>query len=151
MTDAINTSLTDAARLEQVAQIVAAYVSNNVVAVTDLGRLIADTHKTLQSLSAETDTQVPVEELKPAVPIKKSITPDFLICLDDGKKFKSLKRHITRLGMTPAEYRAKWGLPDNYPMVAPNYSSVRSALAKSSGLGQKAPVTSAKATKKKQT
>ena len=78
------------------------------------------------------------EALVPAVPIRKSITPSFLICLDDGKKLKTLKRHLTSLGMTPDQYRAKWGLPDSYPMVAPEYAATRSALAKKSGLGQTA-------------
>lgn len=78
----------------------------------------------------------PALKLKPAVPIKQSITPDYLICLDDGKRFKSLRRHLAVLGMTPDEYRAKWGLPDDYPMVASGYSTVRSKLAKASVLGK---------------
>lgn len=126
----------DAVRLEQVAGIVSAYVSNNALSPADLPKLIAETHMALRSLATETSQPV-VQELTPAVPIKKSVTPDFIICLDDGKKFKSLKRHLTQLGMTPAEYRAKWGLPENYPMVAPNYSATRSSLAKSNGLGRK--------------
>lgn len=128
--------MADADRLEQVAEIVSAYVSNNALSAADLPKLIAETHNALRSLSAE-EVQPVVEDLNPAVPIKKSVTPDFIICLDDGKKFKSLKRHLSVLGMTPDEYRAKWGLPSNYPMVAPNYSAARSSLAKSAGLGRK--------------
>lgn len=127
--------MTEAIRLEQVAEIVSAYVSNNAVSPTDLPALIASTHSAVRSLSAA-PAEEPAEELKPAVPIKRSVTPDFIICLDDGKKFKSLKRHLSVLGMTPDEYRAKWGLPKDYPMVASNYAAIRSALAKSNGLGR---------------
>ena len=139
----------DAVRLEQVAEIVSAYVSNNALSTADLPKLIAETHMALRSLATAELSPV-LEELTPAVPIKKSVTPDFIICLDDGKRFKSLKRHLTQLGMTPAEYRAKWGLPENYPMVAPNYSATRSSLAKSNGLGRKPakPVASTKRTKR---
>ena len=136
MTETSERSLDDAVRLEQVAEIVSAYVSNNALSTADLPKLIAETHMALRSLATAELSPV-LEELTPAVPIKKSVTPDFIICLDDGKKFKSLKRHLTQLGMTPAEYRAKWGLPSNYPMVAPNYSATRSSLAKSNGLGRK--------------
>jgi predicted transcriptional regulator len=120
------------------AEIVAAYVSNNSIAVADLPSLIAHVHTALQHISSGAPTPAAVEpKLDPAVPIRKSVTPDFIICLDDGKKFKSLKRHLlTEYGMTPAEYRAKWRLPDDYPMTAPNYAAKRSALAKASGLGQ---------------
>jgi predicted transcriptional regulator len=148
MNDLIERSVADAIRLEQVAEIVSAYVSNNAVSAADLPGLIASTHSAMRSLSA------PPEQLEeaqnPAVPIKKSVTPDFIVCLDDGKKFKSLKRHLSVLGMTPDEYRAKWGLPSSYPMVAPNYAATRSALAKSNGLGRKqaAPVVPTKRTKK---
>jgi predicted transcriptional regulator len=120
---------------DMTAKIVGAYVMNNSVNATDLPRLIADVHSALGGLGAAAVEEVP--ELVPAVSIKKSITPDFLICLDDGKRFKSLKRHIGQLGMTPAEYRQKWNLPGDYPMVAPNYSAVRSGLAKTNGLGRK--------------
>jgi predicted transcriptional regulator len=150
MTTPTDAAMMDAVRLEQVAEIVSAFVSNNSVSVQDVPALIASTHNALRALSAAPHVE-PVEELKPAVPIKKSVTPDFLICLDDGKKFKSLKRHLTQLGMTPAEYRTKWGLPESYPMVAPNYSATRSSLAKSNGLGRKPaaePVVSAKRTRK---
>ena len=137
----------DAVRLEQVAEIVSAYVSNNALSPADLPKLIAETHTALRSLA----TAALMAELTPVVPIKKSVTPDFIICLDDGKKFKSLKRHLTQLGMTPAEYRAKWGLPENYPMVAPNYSATRSSLAKSNGLGRKPEAKPTVAAKKKST
>lgn len=150
MNDTTERSMTDAIRMEQVAEIVSAYVSKNAVSPTDLPALIASTHKALQSLSGA-EAQPVAEKLQPAVPIRKSITPEFLICLDDGKKFKSLKRHLSVLGMTPDEYRAKWGLPKDYPMVAPNYAATRSALAKSNGLGRKPaapPVVPTKRTKK---
>ncbi|MBW4656823.1 MAG: MucR family transcriptional regulator [Kaiparowitsia implicata GSE-PSE-MK54-09C] len=139
--------MTHAIRLEQVAEIVSAYVSNNSVSTTDLPALIASTHQAMRSLSAAS-TEQQTEELEPAVPIRKSVTPDFIICLDDGKKFKSMKRHLAGLGMTPAEYRAKWGLPSDYPMVAPNYAATRSALAKSNGLGRKLPAKPSGATKR---
>ena len=118
--------------------VVAAYVAHNNVPRGDLVGLIASTHAALAKLSGEPE-QLPAAPLVPAVSIKKSITPDFLICLDDGLKFKSLKRHLnTKYGLSPADYRAKWGLPADYPMVAPNYAEARSALARSSGLGRKA-------------
>jgi predicted transcriptional regulator len=150
MTEPSEHSMDVAERLEQVAEIVSAYVSNNSLSAADLPKLIASTHQALRTLSAE-QAEPAGKELSPAVPIKKSITPDFIICLDDGRKFKSLKRHLTQLGMTPAQYRAKWGLPESYPMVAPNYSATRSSLAKSAGLGRKpvqAPGTPAKRNKK---
>lgn len=119
------------------AQIVSAYVSNNNVDATDLPQLISDTHSALAQASGDA---VPVkrEELKPKVPVKRSVMPDYIICLEDGKKFKSLKRHLrTHYNLTPEEYRAKWGLPHDYPMVAPNYAKARSDLAKKMGLGTK--------------
>ncbi len=118
------------------ADIVGAYVSNNSVAAADLPALIQSVHAALGA-AATGKVEAPVEELKPAVSVKKSVTPDYIICLEDGKKFKSLKRHLrTAYDMTPEDYRAKWGLPSDYPMVAPNYASARSALAKKMGLGQ---------------
>ena len=116
------------------AEIVAAYVSHNSVPSGDLAALISSVHATLTKLGADTAAPEP-EALVPAVPIRKSVTPDYLICLDDGRKFKSLRRHIGSLGMTPDQYREKWGLPRDYPMVAPNYAATRSALAKKIGLG----------------
>ena len=122
--------------LEMTTEIVAAYVGHNSVNSTDLAGLIQSVHRAL----AHVGQPVPVEDTtpkEPAVPVKKSITPDFLICLEDGRKFKSLKRHLrTKFNMSPEDYRAKWGLPKDYPMVAPNYARARSDLAKQMGLGQ---------------
>ena len=133
------------------ADIVAAYVSNNSVATADLPALIEAVHRALGQLSAP--AAQPVEEQKPAVPVKRSVTPDYIICLEDGKKFKSLKRHLrTSYGMTPDAYREKWGLPKDYPMVAPAYAAARSELAKNMGLGQsrkKAPAPVKKPTRRK--
>jgi predicted transcriptional regulator len=118
------------------AEIVSAYVSNNVVASADIPALINQVHSALLRVSGS-ETQPASEALKPAVPVKRSINPDFLVCLEDGKKFKSLKRHLrTQYGMTPQQYREKWSLPTDYPMVAPNYAAARSQLAKQMGLGQ---------------
>ena len=119
-------------------EIVSAYVSHNALSVTDLPKLIADVYSALKGLQGAAPSE-PSEELKPAVPVRKSVAPDFIICLEDGKKFKSLKRHLrTHYDMSPEEYREKWGLPADYPMVAPNYSATRSRLAKDNGLGKKA-------------
>ncbi|OYW97666.1 MAG: transcriptional regulator [Rhizobiales bacterium 32-66-8] len=118
------------------ADIVAAFVANNAISASDLLGLIGRVYAALGELGQPVD--VAVTELLPAVPIKKSVTPDFIVCLDDGKKFKSMKRHLGGLGMTPDQYRTKWGLPADYPMVAPNYTATRSALAISNGLGRKA-------------
>jgi predicted transcriptional regulator len=123
--------------VELTADIVSAYVSNNTVVANDLPSLINDTFDALSKASARASEPVR-EELKPSVPVKKSVTPDYIICLEDGKKFKSLKRHLrTHYGLSPEEYREKWGLPHDYPMVAPNYAAARSALAKKMGLGQR--------------
>ena len=139
-----------AALAELSADVVAAYVSNNPVPVGELPSLIVSVHASLSGLSRP--VAAPAAELVPAVNPKKSVTTDFIICLDDGKKFRSLKRHLTALGMTPHEYRAKWGLPRDYPMVAPSYTAQRSALAKSIGLGRKAaPVAKAPARRKAKT
>jgi predicted transcriptional regulator len=119
--------------------VVAAFVGRNTVNPTDLPTLISSVHASLTSLNgpaAEPEAEKPV----PAVPIKKSITPDHLISLEDGKRYKSLKRHLAGRGLTPDEYRAKWGLPKDYPMVAASYAKQRSELAKSMGLGRKAAV-----------
>ena len=123
---------------EHVAKIVAGYVSNNSIPQNEISSLINTVYHALLALHGETDHGARVQE--PAVAVKKSITPDYLICLEDGKKFKSLKRHLrTRYNMTPEEYRTKWGLPADYPMVAPNYATARSNLALAMGLGQKSP------------
>lgn len=134
--------------LELTTSIVAAYVTNNSVPSADLVGLIASTYSALSGLKAGvTAAAAPVAPLVPAVPIRKSVTPDAIICLEDGKKFKSLKRHLnTAYGLTPEQYRTKWGLPADYPMVAPNYAEARSALAKSMGLGRKASVAADKKT-----
>ena len=119
-------------------EIVCAYVSHNAISTADLPRVIADVHTALKGLRGVEAPQ-PTEELRPAVPVRKSVAPDFIICLEDGKKFKSLKRHLrTHYNLTPEEYREKWGLPADYPMVAPSYSETRSRLAKDNGLGRKA-------------
>ncbi|GLK68063.1 MucR family transcriptional regulator [Hansschlegelia plantiphila] len=122
--------------VELAADIVSAYVSNNSVSVADLPVLINEVHLALTRVSSGAAAPA-TEALKPAVPPKKSITPDYVVCLEDGKKFKSLKRHLrTQYNMSPEDYREKWGLPPDYPMVAPNYAAARSELAKKMGLGQ---------------
>ena len=123
--------------IDLTADIVSAYVGNNTIASSDLPNLIQQIHGALQKTTAVAQEPEP-EPLKPAVPIKKSVTPDFIICLEDGKQFKSLKRHLrSQYGMTPEEYREKWGLDHDYPMVAPNYAKQRSSLAKKIGLGKR--------------
>lgn len=129
-------TLDRATLVELTTEIVSAYVGNNSVAVADLGALISSVHGSLQRLGSDVAETAAVE-LKPAVAVKKSIHNDYIICLEDGKKFKSLKRHLrTQYNMTPEQYREKWGLPADYPMVAPNYANARSELAKKMGLGQ---------------
>lgn len=121
--------------VEMAAEIVSAYVSANSVAAQDIPALIRTVHAALKEVSGAAPATADQSQ-EPAVSIKKSVTPDYIICLEDGKKFKSLKRHLrTRYGMTPDEYRAKWSLPHDYPMVAPNYAKERSNLAKRMGLG----------------
>lgn len=118
------------------AEIVSAHVSNNAVSVTDLPSLITDVHRTLTRLGAGPAPVVELEKQAPAVPVRKSITADYLICLEDGRQMKMLKRYLqTSYGMSPAQYREKWGLPSDYPMVAPSYAKHRSTLAKKIGLG----------------
>ena len=122
--------------IEMTADIVSAYVGNNMVGASDLPNLIQSVHRALAGVSAGVEV-VEAAPKEPAVPVKRSITPGFLICLEDGRKFKSLKRHLrTKYNMSPEDYRAKWGLPKDYPMVAPNYAKARSDLAKQMGLGQ---------------
>jgi predicted transcriptional regulator len=124
--------------VELAAEIVSAYVANNHLQVSDLPNLLTSVHRALAGIAdgkATPETQVPTT-LTPAVSVRKSINPDHIVCLDDGKKFKSLKRHLATLGLSPDQYRAKWGLPADYPMVAPNYAAQRSALAKKIGLGE---------------
>jgi predicted transcriptional regulator len=120
--------------LELTTQIVCAYVSHNPVPATEVSGLIGSVHR---SISVQGQSAVPEPQLEPAVPIRKSVTPDYIISLEDGRKFRTLSRHLmARYGMTPEQYRRKWGLPDDYPMVAPNYAVERSKIAKSMGLGR---------------
>lgn len=137
MTEAVNGAGNDLL-VELTADIVAAYVSNHVVPVAELAALIGDVHAALNNTSAPAPAPAVVEKPKPPVPVRKSIQDDYLICLEDGQKFKSLKRHLmTHYNMTPEEYREKWDLPPDYPMVAPAYAEARSRLAKEMGLGQR--------------
>ena len=123
--------------IELAAEIVSAYVSNNSVQASDLPGLLGEVHSALVRVSTGAPPAATPEVVKPAVSPKKSITNEYLICLEDGLKFKSLKRHLhTRYDMSPDEYREKWGLPSDYPMVAPAYAKTRSALARKMGLGQ---------------
>jgi predicted transcriptional regulator len=122
--------------IEMTAEIVASYVENNTLSTSDLPSLIQSVHRALTSINAGGEA-VEAAPKEPAVPVRRSITPDHLVCLEDGRKFKSLKRHLrTKYNMSPEDYRAKWGLAKDYPMVAPNYAKARSDLAKQMGLGQ---------------
>ncbi len=122
--------------LRMTTEVVAAYVSNNVLPATQISDVIGAVYTSLKALDGGMP-EVKSEPLKPAVPVKKSVNPDYLICLEDGKKLKMLKRHLrTTYNMTPEEYRAKWGLAPDYPMVAPNYAAQRSDFAKKIGLGR---------------
>ena len=134
MTEAVGKSFIDLT-----ANIVSAYLSNNPTPASEIPNLISQIHAALLRVSSGR-SEAPAEPPKPAVSLKKSINPDFLVCLEDGKRFKSLKRHLrTQYNMTPEQYRDKWGLPPDYPMVAPNYAVARSQLAKKMGLGQQRP------------
>jgi len=122
--------------IELTAEIVSAYVSNNTVAASEMPALINQVHQALLRVGGG-NVEAPAEQLKPAIAVKRSVNPDYIVCLEDGKKFKSLKRHLrTQYNMSPEQYREKWGLPPDYPMVAPNYAAARSQLAKQMGLGQ---------------
>ncbi|WP_457812619.1 MucR family transcriptional regulator [Sinorhizobium meliloti] len=124
-------------RLELTSRIVSAYLSRNVIAPSELPHLIQQIYGSLGKTSEPTKTPATVEEQRPAVPIKKSVTDDFILCLEDGKSFKSLKRHLmAKYALTPEQYREKWKLPADYPMVAPNYARKRSELARATGLGR---------------
>ena len=128
--------MNQANNIELAADIVSAYVSNNSVPAGELPGLISEVYSALLRVGAGS-AQAPAEPPKPAIPVKRSVTNDYIICLEDGKKFKSLKRHLrTQYGLSPEDYREKWGLPADYPMVAPNYAKARSNLAKQMGLGQ---------------
>ncbi len=132
--------------LEHTTKIVGAHVSNNAMPAADLPGLIATVHETLAKLGTEEAAAKP----KPAVSIKQSVKPEYIVCLDDGKKLKMLKRHLrTAYNMTPDDYRKRWGLPSDYPMVAPNYAKQRSKLAKKIGLGRKARTKAKKPSKPK--
>ena len=123
--------------VELTANIVSAYLSNNPTQASEIPNLISQVHGALVRVSSGRVETAPLEPAKPAVSLKKSIAPDYLVCLEYGKRFKSLKRHLrTQYNMTPEQYREKWGLPADYPMVAPNYAVARSQLAKQMGLGQ---------------
>jgi predicted transcriptional regulator len=133
----VTTAVIDDPVVELTADVVSAYVSNNPVPAAELAALIGQIHASLRALTSGALAEAP-EPQKPAVPIKKSVAPDHIVCLEDGKQFKSLKRHLmSQYGLTPDEYRAKWNLPADYPMVAPTYAATRSALAKKIGLGRK--------------
>jgi predicted transcriptional regulator len=123
--------------VDMTAEIVSAYVGNNTIGAGELPGLIQQVYSALND-ATRNGLDAPKEALKPAINVKKSVMPDYIVCLEDGKKFKSLKRHLrTHYNLTPDEYRLKWGLPKDYPMVAPHYAEARSALAKKMGLGQK--------------
>ena len=125
--------------IELTTEIVSAYVAHNAVPTSDLQTLIKTVHAALDRMQSGPAPEPVVEAQQPAVPIKKSVTEDFIVCLEDGRKFKSLKRHLqSAYGLSPDQYRAKWGLPRDYPMVAPAYASKRSELARKIGLGRKA-------------
>lgn len=126
--------------LDMTTGIVTAHVSNNAIAISDIGVLIANVHGALSTIAAgDSAAKAAVPELVPAVPVRQSIKPDYIVCLEDGKKLKMLKRHLmTHYQLTPDEYRAKWSLPRDYPMVSPNYSEARRGLALKTGLGRKA-------------
>lgn len=133
----MNGTLSENDLLSLTSEIVSAHVSNNSVAMSDLPQLIEQVYRTLANVGNE-PSNAP-ERPQPAVPIKKSVTPDYIVCLEDGKKLKMLKRHLkTAYDMTPEEYRERWSLPPDYPMVAPNYAKQRSKLAKEIGLGTRA-------------
>ena len=122
--------------IEVTASLVAAYVGGNTLAATEIPGLIRSVHKSLANLGGRGEASTEASK-EPAVPVKRSITPDYLVCLEDGRKFKSLKRHLrTKYDLSPEQYRARWDLPKDYPMVAPNYALARSNLAKQMGLGQ---------------
>ncbi|MDB5511375.1 MAG: transcriptional regulator, MucR family [Enterovirga sp.] len=134
MTSQVELSASEFAGLT--AEIVSSFLSHNSITASELPKLIETVHGALRDLGAPKREQAP-EKLIPPVSLKKSVTPDYLISMEDGRQYKSLKRHLSGRGLTPAQYRAKWGLPIDYPMVAENYAKVRSDLAKASGLGRK--------------
>jgi predicted transcriptional regulator len=145
MAETVAPKIADEELLRMTTDVVAAYVSNNTLPTAQLAEVINAVYSSLKSLEGQV-AQVQPEPLKPAIPIRKSVTPEFLICLEDGKKLKMLKRHLrSTYNMTPDEYRSKWGLAPDYPMVAPNYAERRSEFAKKIGLGRSAGRQSARA------
>lgn len=137
MADPVDDKISQTDLLEMTAQVVSAYVGNNPVSESQLPEVIRSVYISLNALDSAGAGEAAPEQ-KPAVPIKRSITPDYIVCLEDGKKLKMLKRHLrTTYNLTPDEYRAKWSLPTDYPMVAPNYAKQRSAFAKKIGLGKR--------------
>lgn len=137
MTDKTNSPNSNEDVLPLTVDIVASYLARNEIPASEIPNLINTVHGSLLSLGGSQEAAAKASTQKPAVPIKKSVTPDFIVCLEDGRKLKMLKRHLrTAYGMTPDEYRAKWRLPSDYPMVAPNYAKKRSAFAKKIGLGR---------------
>jgi len=136
MAETVAPKIAEEELLRMTTDVVAAYVSNNTLPTAQLAEVINAVYSSLKSLEGQV-AQVQPEPLKPAIPIRKSVTPEFLICLEDGKKLKMLKRHLrSTYNMTPDEYRSKWGLAPDYPMVAPNYAERRSEFAKKIGLGR---------------
>ncbi|OXS99464.1 transcriptional regulator [Notoacmeibacter marinus] len=134
-----NKTAQDAQLIDLTAEVVTAYVGNNPVPATELPSLISEIHGAFSRIQGTGQAVAETEKPKPAVNPKRSVNDDYIVCLEDGKKFKSLKRHLSaHYNMTPEQYREKWGLPADYPMVAPNYSAARSKLAKKTGLGRKA-------------
>jgi predicted transcriptional regulator len=129
--------MTTSVSIELAAEVVASFISNNPLPRTELPALIQAVHSAVERLGKGERAPPQVEAKAPAVPVRKSVTPDYLICLEDGKRFKSMRRHVRLLGLTPEQYREKWKLPSDYPMVAPNYAAQRSAMAKKIGLGRK--------------
>jgi predicted transcriptional regulator len=124
--------------LEMASRVAAAYVTNNTVAAEQVPEMIRNIYETFKNIEQGNDLELISKNLRPAVPVNKSVTPDYIICLEDGKRLKMMKRHLrTSFNMTPDQYREKWGLPSNYPMTAPNYAVRRSQYAKDAGLGQK--------------
>jgi predicted transcriptional regulator len=142
VTDQISSATPQSKYIELAADIVSAFVSNNSVPVAELPALIGNVHAALQNASNPVREETP--KFEPAVPIKRSVQPDFLVSLIDGKRYQSLKRHLSKHGLTPEEYKSRYGLAHDYPMVAPNYAARRSELARSMGLGQKRRKSAAK-------
>lgn len=128
----------DSLLLQMASKVAAAYLKNNSVPAEQVPEVIQNVYETLKNIEQGNDVELLARDLRPAVPVNKSVTPDYIVCLEDGKRLKMMKRHLrTSFKMTPDQYREKWGLPSNYPMVAPNYAVKRSNFAKKAGLGRK--------------